>query len=240
MSGSAGPVGGTTMAEQPPAAEPSPEAVATYLARHPEFFVEHDALLGALTPHAPHPGSGVVDFQRFVTGRLQGELARLRSGQADIATAMRQMLLWQARAHRVALALIGARSRAQLLEIASVDLALHLEVDAVVIGLEADGPGAAGPGGREIRLWPRGRIDGWLPPGREALLRGAVSADPALFAGAAPLVRSLALLRLSTASGPGLLALGARDPTRFQAGQGGDLLLFLAQVLGLCLDARPA
>jgi uncharacterized protein YigA (DUF484 family) len=231
---------GTGAAERKPGSEgPDAAAVADYLARHPDFLVRHPELLRALTPVESRHGDGVADFQRFVVTRLQSDLARLASGHAEFAAASRATLAQQRRVHRVVLALVAARSLAQLVEVATVDLALELEVDAVALGVETDPAAPFALRAEGLRVWPRGRIDTWLPGGRAALLVADGSADPALFAAAAPLVRSLALLRLDPGDGrpAGLLALGARDGRRFHPGQGNDLLLFLAGALAACLAA---
>jgi hypothetical protein len=111
-----------------------------------------------------------------------------------------------------------------------------------VLGLEADPQAPFALRADGLRLWPRGRVEAWLPNGRAALVSTIAqgTADPVLFGSAAPLVRSQALLRLDFGSGrpPGLLALGARDTARFQGGGGSDLLLFLARALALNLAAR--
>lgn len=221
----------------PATAGPDDESVAAYLARHPDFLVRHPDLLHALTPVEARHGAGVADFQRFVAARLQGELARVADGHAAFAAASRATLVQQRRIHRAVLALLAARSPAQLVETATVDLALDLEADAVVLGLEADPDAPFALSADGLRLWPRGRVETWLPHGREVLLLAHGTADRALFGAAAPLVRSLALLRLDIGDGrpPGLLALGARESGRFHPGQGTDLLVFLARALSSCL-----
>jgi len=214
-----------------------PAEIADWLARHPDFLARRPELLHVLTPVESRRGEGVLDFQRFVAGRLQDDLARLRRGHEEFVSASRAGASAQGRVHATVLALLAARSLEHCVEVAIVDLALHVEVDAVVLGFEAGAQARFAAAASGIRTWPRGRIEGWLPPGREALLAGPVVGDPALFAAAAPLVRSQALLRLP--AGPllpaGLLALGARDPARFQPGAGSDALIFLAQALALVL-----
>ncbi len=211
--------------------------VADYLARHPDFFAQHPHLLHAMTPVTARHGDGVLDFQRFVTGRLQEDLSRLRRGQDDIIAASRANLSSQGRIHTTVLALLGARTLEHLIEIATVDLALHLEVDAVVLGFESHDRTPINAASRGLRLWPRGRTDLWVPAGREVVLTGPVVGDPALFGSAAPLVKSQALLRLQLKreAPAGLLALGSRDAGRFHGGQGTELLAFLARALELCL-----
>ena len=75
-------------------------------------------------------------------------------------------------------------------------------------------------------------LRGALAEGIESALRSGRS-DPALFGGAAGLVRSQALLRLSfSRSAPvGLMCIGTRIPDMFQPGLGTELLTFLARTL---------
>ncbi|MFM8989094.1 MAG: DUF484 family protein, partial [Alphaproteobacteria bacterium] len=163
-----------------------PAEIADWLARHPDFLARRPELLHALTPVDARRGEGVLDFQRFVAGRLQDDLARLRRGHEEFVSASRAGASAQGRVHATVLALLGARALEHCVEIATVDLALHLEVDAVVLGFEAGAQARLVGTASGIRAWPRGRIEGWMPPGREALLAGPVVGDPALFAAAAP------------------------------------------------------
>jgi uncharacterized protein len=210
--------------------------VADYLVRHPDFFALHSDLLHAMTPPSARHGNGVLDFQRFVTERLQEDLAKFKRGHDEIIAASRANISSQGRIHTTVLALLGARTLEHLIEITTVDLALHLEVDAVVLGFESHDRTPINAASRGLRLWPKGRTDSWVPVGREVMLSGPVVADPALFGSAAPLVKSQALLRLQLKrdAPSGLLALGSRDAGRFHGGQGTELLAFLGRGLELC------
>lgn len=227
------------MSDQQPAekrrADLTSADVADYLARNPEFLAQHTDLLHALTPPAAQHGRGVLDFQRFVVERLQGDLERLKRSHEEVIAASRANVASQGRIQTTILALLGARTLEHLIEITTVDLALHLEVDAVILGFESLDRAPINAAARGLRLWPKGRIDGWIPPARDVLLLGPVVADPALFGSAAPLVKSQALLRLQLKreAPAGLLALGARDSARFQSNQGTELLGFLGRSLEL-------
>lgn len=228
------------MSDASPATPLRPELdaadVADFLTRHPDFFAQHPELLHAMTPVASRHGKGVLDFQRFVTERLQEDVSRLKRGHDEIIAASRANLSSQGRVHTTVLALLGARTLEHLIEITTVDLALHLEVDAVVLGFESHDRTPINAASRGLRLWPKGRTDNWVPPGREVVLSGPVVGDPALFGSAAPLVKSQALLRLQLKreAPSGLLALGSREASRFHSGQGTELLAFLARALELC------
>jgi uncharacterized protein YigA (DUF484 family) len=207
--------------------------VAEFLARTPGFLAEHPHLLAALTPPDARGGGDVLDFQRFAMAKLQADVGRLKRAHDEIVAAGRANLSAQGRVHAAALAMLGARTLEHLVEVATVDLAVHLDVDAVVLGFEALELAPRGAQGDALKLFPKGRLERWIPPGRDAVLAGPVQADPALFGGAATLVQSQALLRLQPKrEGPaGILALGARDPAQFNSGQGSELLGFLARVL---------
>jgi len=83
-----------------------------------------------------------------------------------------------------------------------------------------------------VQLLRAGMVDALLGE-RDALLRSDIQGDPALFGGAAGLVRSEALFRLHvSAHAPvGLLCIGTRRPDKFHPGQGTELLAFLARTV---------
>src|SRR5439155_20256763 len=125
-----------------------------------------------------------------------------------------------------------------LLQIATTDLAVLLDVDVVTIAVES----TAAPAGRlamqGIHLLKAGAIDALLGAERSVLLRADAPADAALFGSAAGLVRSQVLLRLGFGRGSpvGLLCIGTRKAGRFHPGLGTELLTFLARVLGITIS----
>lgn len=207
--------------------------VSDYLRRHPDFLTRHPELLDSQRVPSRRSGDGVVDLQQFMVEKLRREVQRLRSDQDDLLANSRDNLATQGRVHRAALALLEARSLANLIEIATTDLAVILDVDVVTLCLER-GPGVTEPSRVEgVQLLDRGTIDALIGRGHEAVLRDDAPGDPRIFGGAAGLVRSDALLRLEFADGMplGLLAFGTRHPGYFDSGQGTELLSFLARVL---------
>ena len=82
-------------------------------------------------------------------------------------------------------------------------------------------------------LEPHG-VDSRIGQGCNVLLANDVPADPDVFGPAAGLVQSQALARIRSSHGApdGLLALGSRNADKFHAGQGSELLIFLANLLG--------
>jgi uncharacterized protein YigA (DUF484 family) len=112
-----------------------------------------------------------------------------------------------------------------------------LDVDIVTIAVESTAAPSARLRSHGIHLLKAGEVDLRLGSERAVVLATDIRGEPALFGGAAGLVRSQALLRLSFGDGapPGLLCIGARKPGSFHAGLGTELLSFLAQVLGLTI-----
>ena len=210
---------------------PSAEEVEEYLRDHPDFFNERPEILRHLTPPGIDRGDGVIDFQGYILERVKGDLKRLQLDQKELIAISRNNLSSQSRIHAAVLAALSARTFEHLIEILTTDLAVHLDVDVVVLAFETDSRQNDGLCG--LRLLPQGSIDGLIPPGKEIRLIGNSAGDPMLFSGAASLVRSQALMKLRIRrEGPaGMLALGARSADRFNPGQGTELLGFLARVI---------
>jgi hypothetical protein len=216
----------------PPIDAAAEAEVAAYLLAHPDFVLRHPALLRTLTPPAIDHGKGVVDFQRFMVARLQGDLDQLTSENTALIHTARANAHSLSRIHAAALRLIETRSLGQLLDVLTSDLMDVLDVDVIAMVVEsnnADLPRVAAAG---LRIVPHGSVDGWL--GRhEVLLRSHTAGDPAIYGPGSGLIQSEALLRLTV--GPrapaGLVAFGSRDPELFQEGQGTELIAFLGGVL---------
>ncbi len=214
--------------------EPSADDVAAFLRRHPAFLNDRSDLLETLTPPAERQGRRVLDMQRFVIQRLQRTIATVRAQESEMVTTLRANRSSTARVHAAVLALCESGALENLTEIISNDLPTILEIDVVMLAVEAE-PEQIGSlrSTHGIILQPRGRVDALLGPGRDVLLTDAPTEEAELFAGAASLVKSVALLRLRLGrpGRPALLALGSRDPARFAPGQATDLLTFLAEAL---------
>ena len=212
--------------------------VLAYLRRHPDFLTRHPEALSLLRGPVRELGEGVRDFQHFQIERLRRELARVTLEHRTLLAASRGNLASQGRTHKAALAILSASSFEQLLQVVTTDLAVLLDVDVVTIGVE----NAAAPPGRlglhGIHLLGSGSIDALLGVERIVLLHADTHGDPALFGGAAGLVRSQALLRLGFGRGApaGLLCIGTRQPGRFHPGLGTELLTFLARVIGITIS----
>lgn len=212
------------------------DRVVDYLRGHPDFLVEHPDLLEVMTPPRRAAGN-VIDFQHAMVQRLKAETEKLQAAQDYLVVTARANQSIQSRVHDAVLAILRAPSFEGMIQTVTGDLAVQLDVDAVTIGVEAGDvpiPKAYAAG---IRALPEGAVDAMLGRGRDVLLAGNINGDPRLFGAAAGLVRSQALTRLraSTQAPVGLLALGSRKPDGFVAGQGTELLGFLARALEIMI-----
>lgn len=225
--------------------EPQPiggRDIIAYLRQHPDFLDRHPEALRILHPPtrrlAPDDeGDGVVDFQHFLLDRLRRDLVRVNTEHRTLLATSRGNLASQSRVHKAVVAILAASSFETLLQIVTTDLAVLLDVDVVTIAVES----AASPAVRlpvsGVLLLKSGTVEHLLGDERAALLTADVHCDATLFGGAAGLVRSQALLRLSFGRGApiGLLCIGARKPGRFHPGLGTELLTFLARALGITI-----
>jgi hypothetical protein len=213
--------------------------VAAYLRQHPDFLVEHADLLEVLTPPTLRRGERVVDMQHFMLERQRSEIERLKGQQRSIIAATRANLASQNRIHTAVLTLLAAQSFEQLIQIVTGDLAELLDADVVTIGVERMGPARPRLNHHGVQILAAGTVEAVLGPEREAALLSDIAGDPKLFGSGAGLVRSAVILRLSVSASapPGLLCIGTRRPGKFHAGQGTELLGFLARALGVTIAA---
>ncbi len=224
---------------RPASPEPSPESVAAYLRRHPDFLSDFLASDAAAPDSSDSPicrPDGVIDLQAARVERLRGEVDGLRRQQRAIISASRANLNSQHRVHTAALFLLDAQSFEQLIQTIGTDLAVLLDIDVACLIVEASG--ATGWRGQVagVRVVGTGQINARLGRASVALTDDMVG-DPALFGEGAGLVRSQALLRLSVSEStpPALLALGSREPDGFEPGMRTDLLVFLGRILERCI-----
>jgi len=212
----------------------SSEEVLGWLRGNPDFIVRHPELLdGAAAPERAL-GGGVADLQHALIGKLRADLERARENQRELVATGRANLGAQARVHDCMLAMLAANSFEQLIQIATTDFAVLLDLDVVTICIEADGAETLRPPGmRGLHIVPAGTVHRLLGDGRTVLLRAHTDGEAEIYGGGAPLVASDALARLSISptTPPGLIAFGSRRAAKFEPGQAVELLAFLARGL---------
>lgn len=213
--------------DEGPMPEPTAEAVADFLRRHPDFLARNQELLSALTPPSRwDSGDTVVDMQQFMVEQLRREADNLRETARHVIDTSRNNMATQTRVHTAVLMLLGAHTPEDLIRVAIHDLPLPLGVDAVALAFE---PGEDEP--IEAALEP-GTVDRLMGEDRDSVLVSDFNDDAGLFDGEHGPVRSAALARLRAGPGapPGIIALGSRSRGTFHPRQGTELLVFLARV----------
>jgi uncharacterized protein len=223
-----------------PTSGPSAGEVAAFLKQHPDFLIEHPELLGVLTPPKIDRGERVVDMQHFMVQHQRNEIARLKAQNKTLVATTRANLMGQARVHGAVLAIIGAQSFEQLIQIVITDLATLLDADVVTIAVERQGGQRARMPHHGIEILEPGTVVEMLGPERDVVFQTDIRGDARLFGAGAGLVRSAALVRLPVGrSAPaGMLCVGTRKPGKFQTGhQSTELLSFLARALGITIAA---
>ena len=149
--------------------------------------------------------------------RFRHDLGRLQHEQKTLIALSRGNLASQCRVHKATLAMLKATSFEHLLQIVTTDLAVLIDVDVVTLGVESTAARTTRMPLHGIHLLRSGMVDQVLGPDRDVLLFTDNKGDPALFGGAAGLVRSQALLRLSFG------ALGAERADVHRNPQAGDV-----------------
>ncbi len=232
----------STIAEPARVTKATKAQVVHYLQHHSDFLVKNPDLLQDLLPPARNHGNGVVDLQNYLVEKLRVENQLLAKRHDDLISTSRTNMTSQMRVHSGILALLEAKSFRKLIEAVTTDLAVHLDVDAVSICVEAnEEPSAARTKIAGVRMLEPGEVDRILGKGRDIVLHADIEGDPLVYGAATGLVCSEALLRLhpNPQVPTGLLALGSRNRGRFDPGQGTELLIFLARSLDHCIRTWP-
>ncbi len=215
----------------------SAERVIEFLRQHPNFLCENQDLLDILITPGRDSANGVTDLQQFRVEKLRRELAELAEARDALVATGRGNLTVQARVHKAVVALLKARCFEHFIETLTTDLAIILDLDVIIVGVEqGEIGGATPPAAGVVPLSPK-MVDRQIGPGQNIVLRDNVTGDPEIFGPGAGLVRSEALIRLSfgRAAPSALLAFGARNATHFEPGQGTELLSFLAHVVEISI-----
>lgn len=213
--------------------------VTDYLRRHPDFLQTHPDAIAALMPPGRDVGEGVVDLQKVMLERLRTEAARLKATQRKLIATNRVNLQTQSRVHSAVLAMIEAPSLEHLVHTVTSDLALILDLDVVSLAIEAADPKVTGGHFVGIARIAAGTVDRLLGEGRDSRLRPDGQGETEIFADAASLVRSDALVRIkvSPEAPVGVIAFGSRRESTFHPSQGTELLGFLARALEISVRA---
>ena len=213
----------------------SADAVEDYLLRHPDFFEAHLDLLENLK--VPHPSGEAVSLVARQMELLRDKGRRLEDQLNDIVRIARDNDVLHQRIHQLTLTLLAARGLEDAMAGLEWGLAQYFQTDFVAVRIFE--PWADSPlSGLFIKPYSAeaGSFAAVLEAGQPECGTPEPEQAAALFGGQAGEVASQALVPLRHAGLSGLLAIGSRDPKRFQSGMGA---LFLTQ-LGDILSARLA
>ena len=214
----------------------SAEEVEIYIRNNPDFLLTRPELLAEMViPHASGAAVSLVEQQVKVL-REQNEQARKRLHELIEIAKFNEDLAH--RMHHLVLTLIDAGGPDEIFKTLYENLKRNFRAEQVVVRLFAEQAGGAGPAPAEFVGNQAGEavlfeslIEKRLPTvGVPALEQQAFLFGPE---GAA--IASVVMVPLRGSDWDGVLAIGSRDPDRFQKGMGVELLANLGEVLSFIL-----
>ncbi len=199
------------------------ESVAAYLSAHPEFFAHRPDLVARL--RIPHPARGAVSLIEHQLAVLRERLEREQRRLTHLIARAREYEDLSERLHALTLRVIAARDLQHLSEVLDEALRQAFNAEAVALKLFPLDPAAA-------------RSDPVTQAFLEFVDRPHALCGPldphrheALFAGTDQGITCAALIPIHAEPHFGVLAIGSRDPERFKADMGTDLLDRLGQIV---------
>jgi len=201
--------------------------IAVFLRTHPQFFDHHPELLETIRVPHPHGGRAIPIVERQLVS-LRERTRSLESKLGELMQIGEENDTISERVHRLAVALLAARDFPALAQALVFHLREDFSVPHVVLRVWAKGVSAEVPEGEAISDVQRQTAETMGGP-----QCGPAADSPYLawFGGAAPQLRSLALVPLGETTVFGLLALGSEDAERFYAEMG---TLYLRRIGELC------
>lgn len=212
-------------------------AIADYLRRHPDFFDRHLFLLKSL--RVPHPAGTAVSLIERQIEVLRQENRELNRRLGEMVAVARENDQVSSRMQRLTLALMDAAGPKEALAALRQSLHEDFAADFVEVRLIGSANAAATP------------LPGIVPrddPGLQCFehflageqpLCGRLRADQLeyLFGSNGVEVASAALIPFRNAAWRGIVAVGSRDRSRFQANMGTLFLSYLGELIGRAM--RP-
>lgn len=207
-----------------PAAEPEGDpdeaaAVEAFLRAHPDFLARRSHLYALLAPPRRVHGERLADH-------MAAMIEQARAREAALVAARRAEAKLAERARRAVLALLPARSAAEVVEVVEGEWPAILGLD--VVSLAVEGRSTLG-----LRRLPRGFVRRTLGTAG-AVVRDRPTEREAIHGEAAALVAADALARFTLGGTAGLVAFGWREAERGGLASGAETFAFLASVLEAC------
>ena len=212
------------------------EDVEDYLKDHPDFFVNRLDLLAEITiPHTAGDAVSLVEKQVKLL-REQHEQTRKRLHELIEIARLNEELAH--RMHHLVLTLIDSGDPVEIFKTLYENLKRNFRADRVTVRLFAEPAAAEGHAGDEFAgkeaseaalfealIEKRLPTSGAPDPQRQMFLFGEEGGD----------IASVVLVPLHGNNWGGVMAIGSRDPDRFQEGMGVELLANMGEVLSFIL-----
>lgn len=221
--------------------DPSEESIAEYLKSHPDFFERHLTLLSSLRlPHRT-TGGAISLVERQVDVLRQRNLA-LETKLRELLEVARSNDRLAGRIHSLALLLMRAKSREDVVDILDEQLREGFSVDQAALVLFDSVPGLSQGHSQFVRVVHRedpsvGPFKSFLQNSAPRCSRVRDAQRDFLFGPGAE-IHSMALVPLGPRSEFGFLAIGSRDPDYFQPAKSIDFLARLGELAACALSLR--
>ena len=215
------------------------DAISSYLESHPDFFERHSTLLAQLTlPHST--GGAAVSLVERQVSVLRQRNDKLEGQLRDLVEVARGNDELADKIHALALLLMRAGNRSQVVEMLEEQLRMEFSADRSVLVLFGDsGDGVEVPG-QFLRL--ADQADEALGPFKSFLDGDAVRCGTVrdaqrdyLFGTDNFEIGSIALIPLGKQSCQGFLAIGSRSADHFNPGVSSDFLSRLGELAAAAL-----
>jgi uncharacterized protein YigA (DUF484 family) len=222
-------------------ADVSEESIADYLRSHPDFFERNLALLSGL--RLPHRISGgAVSLVERQVDVLRQRNTALEARLTELVQVARNNDRLAGRIHALALLLMRAKSREEVIDILEEQLREGFSVEQAALVLFDSVPGLAKGRSKFLRVVHRedpavGPFKSFLQSSAPRCTRVREAQRDFLFDRDAG-IHSMALVPLGPRSAYGFLAIGSRDPHHFHPGKSIDFLARLGELTACALSLR--
>ncbi|WP_424987704.1 DUF484 family protein [Microbulbifer sp. S227A] len=207
----------------------------------PDAILDDQAVMQALIAADDRSkGDNIIDLRGVAMERLEARLDRLEDTHRSVIEAAYENLSSTNQVHRAILRMLDATEFETFLRDLGGPVASILRVEAITLVLETT-QGDHDTGGQHINgtltLAGPGFVDSYLARGRrgaprQVSLRAVTEPDPRVYGDKAHDIRSEACMKLDFGPDklPGLLVMGAAEPTHFAPQQATDILAFFTGV----------
>ena len=189
-------------------------------------------------------GHNVLDLRAIFAARLEERMKRLEDTNRTVIAAAYENLTGTNQMHRTVVALLGAETLPQFVQVLNHDVANILGVDVVRFCVEGEKPHGitlvdrADQRSGTMVVLPNGGAANYItdqrngPAPRQITLRRASEQRTTVFGILSADIASEAVIRLEISQDiRGLVVFGSSDPKRFASDQGTELLVFFAQTV---------